>query len=307
MPQLFRDHREGQRVNREKLKAWVQASRPPFFVATLIPLTAGAVLAGRQGSFSFPPFILVLFGSFLVHFATNIANDYFDHMQGTDAGASIGGSRVLQEGKISVEELGRAITLLYAVAAIIGFYLTWTLKLWALVPLMILAFFSSLFYVAPPVRYGYHGLGEFFVAINMGPVMVLGSNWVLLGRVDWTPLPISLPIGLMVALIMYYQNLPDLETDRATGKKTLAVRLGKKGALNLLLAFWFLIYGSIAILTVAGYFSPIAWGTLLTLPILIKLWRIVLSTDDWVQLDLHGKYIRIFYFINGLILIAALL
>jgi 1,4-dihydroxy-2-naphthoate polyprenyltransferase len=293
-------------VNREKFKAWVQASRPPFFVATLIPLTAGAVLAGRQGSFEILPFILVLFASFLVHFATNISNDYFDHMQGTDAGESIGGSRVLQEGKISVGELGKAIILLYVVASLIGFTLVWTLKLWAIVPLMVLAFFSSLFYVAPPVKYGYHGLGECFVAINMGPVMVLGSNWVLLGRVDWAALPVSLPIGLMVALILYYQSLPDMDTDRAAGKRTLAVRAGKEGAKKILIAFWFLIYASIAILTVTGYFSPIAWGTLLTLPLLIKVWRLVVSIRDWVELDSYGKYIRIFYFANGLILVFAL-
>jgi len=293
-------------VNREKLKAWVQASRPPFFVATLIPLSAGAVLAGRQGSFAVPPFALVLIASFLVHFATNISNDYFDHVQGTDAGDSIGGSRVLQEGKITVGELGRAIILLYTVASLIGFSLVWTLKLWAIVPLMVLAFFSSLFYVAPPVRYGYHGLGECFVALNMGPVMVMGSNWVLLGRVDWAALPVSLPIGLMVALILYYQSLPDMETDEAVGKRTLAVRLGKEGAKKVLISFWVLTYASIATLTVTGYFSPIAWGTLLTLPLLVKVWRLVVSTHDWLELDAYGKYIRIFYFVNGLILIAAL-
>ncbi|SEM12194.1 1,4-dihydroxy-2-naphthoate prenyltransferase [Syntrophus gentianae] len=293
-------------MNREKLKAWVQASRPPFFVATLIPLTAGAVLAGRQGSFDFLHFFLVLFASFLVHFATNISNDYFDHMQGTDAGESIGGSRVLQEGKITVTELGQAIVLLYTVAALTGFYLVWTLKLWAILPLMALAFFSSLFYVAPPVKYGYHGLGEFFVAINMGPVMVMGSNWVILGRVDWTALPVSFPIGLMVALILYYQSLPDMETDRAVGKRTLAVRLGKSGARIFLVSFWIAIYTSIALLTLTGCFSRIAWYTLLTLPIPIKVWRLVVSTHDWVELDSYGKYIRIFYFVNGLILIAAL-
>ncbi len=293
-------------MNSGKLKAWVQASRPPFFIATLIPLTVGAVLAGRQGSFSIPHFILVLFASFLVHFATNISNDYFDHLQGTDAGESIGGSRVLQEGKITMAELGKAIVLLYVIAAIIGFYMAWTLKLWAIVPLMAIAFFSSLFYVAPPVRYGYHGLGELFVAINMGPVMILGSKWVLLGRVDWSALPVSLPIGLMVALILYYQSFPDIETDKAAGKRTLAVRLGKTGALKFLLAYWITIYASIAALTVAGYFSPIAWCVLITIPILIKLWKIIISTRDWVELDFHGKYVRIFYFVNGLILIAAL-
>lgn len=293
-------------MNREKITAWVQASRPPFFIATLIPLTAGAVLAGKQGAFRLAPFLLVLAGSFLVHFATNIANDYFDHLQGTDAGDAIGGSRVLQEGKISPRELLRAIVLLYVMAALIGSYVTWSLKLWALVPFMLVAFFSSLFYVAPPVKYGYHGLGELFVGLNMGPVMVVGANWVLLGRVDWAAFPVSIPIGLMVALILYYQSLPDMDTDRAAGKRTLAVRLGRKGARRGLLVFWGIIYASITVLIVGNYLSSLAWCTLLTLPLLLKLWRIVRTTDDWVELDRYGKYVRIFYFVNGLVIIAAL-
>jgi len=293
-------------MNKEKLSAWVQASRPPFFIATLIPLTAGGVLAAKAGAFNPFLFFLVVLASFFVHLATNIANDYFDHIQGTDAGDAIGGSRVLQEGKISLAELRRAIILLYVVAALIGFYMTWVVQLWVLVPVMAFAFFSSLFYVAPPVRYGYHGLGELFVGLNMGPVMVLGAQWVCLGKVVWEAFPVSIPVGLMVALILYYQSLPDMDTDRAAGKRTLAVRLGKKGALVGLVAFWVTIYATIAILTLCGYFSALAWATLLTLPLLVMLWRIIQATGDWVGLDHHGKYVRIFYFVNGLILIVAI-
>ncbi len=293
-------------MNSDKLKAWVQASRPPFFIATLIPLTAGAVIAGKQGSFTVLPFALVLVASFLVHFATNIANDYFDHMQGTDAGDSIGGSRVLQDGKISLAELRTAIIFLYVIAAIIGSGLAWSIKLWAILPLMAIAAFSSLFYVAPPVRYGYHGLGELFVGINMGPVMVLGSSWVLLGHVDWTALPISIPIGLMVSLILYYQSIPDIDTDQQAGKRTLAVRLGKKKALLGLWVYWTIIYLSITALIVCGQLSPLAWLTFLTSPLLIRLWMLTRIVKDWPDLDRHGKYIRIFYFINGLIIIFSL-
>lgn len=293
-------------MNSEKLKAWVQASRPPFFIATLIPLTAGAVIAGKQGAFTVLPFALVLIASFLVHFATNIANDYFDHMQGTDAGESIGGSRVLQDGKITLSELRTAIILLYIAASIIGFGLTWSLKLWAVLPLMAIAAFSSLFYVAPPIRYGYHGLGELFVGINMGPVMVLGSSWVLLGQVDWTALPVSIPIGLMVSLILYYQSIPDIDTDQQAGKRTLAVRLGRKKALPALWIYSIVIYLCIATLIIRGQLSSLAWLTFLTVPLLIRLWLLAQSVKDWPELDRHGKYIRIFYFANGLIIIFSL-
>jgi len=293
-------------MNSQKLKAWVQASRPPFFIATLIPLSAGAVLAAKQGAFRVLPFALILIASFLVHFATNIANDYFDHMQGTDEGKSIGGSRVLQENKITLSELRTAIILLYAVAAMVGLGLTWSIKLWAVLPLMAIAAFSSLFYVAPPIRYGYHGLGELFVGINMGPVMVMGCFWVLLGHVDWSALPVSLPIGLMVSLILYYQSIPDIDTDEEVGKRTLAVRLGKKKALAGLWVYWMVIYASIVALIGSGQLSPLAWCTFFTSPLLIRLWFLTQSVEDWPELDKHGKYIRIFYFINGLIIIFAL-
>ena len=293
-------------MNSTKLKAWVQASRPPFFIATLIPLTAGAVVAGRQGSFNVLPFALILFASFLVHFATNIANDYFDHVQGTDAGDSIGGSRVLQQGKITLPELRNAIILLCTVAAVIGLGLTLAYKIWAILPLMAIAAFSSIFYVAPPIRYGYRGLGEVFVGINMGPVMVLGCSWVLLGCVDWTALPVSIPIGLMVSHILYYQSIPDIDTDEQAGKRTLAVRLGKKKALAGLWVYWIIIYVSIVALIINGYVSPLAWYTFLTSPLLIRLWLLTRKIKDWPELDNYGKYIRIFYFINGLIIIFSL-
>ncbi len=293
-------------MNSEKFKAWVQASRPPFFIATLIPLTVGAIMAGHQGAFAVWPFALVLIASFLVHFATNIANDFFDHMQGTDAGASIGGSRVLQEGKITPAELRTAIILLYTAAGVIGLGLAWSLRLWAILPLMAIAAFSSLFYVAPPVRYGYHGLGELSAGINMGPIMVLGTTWVLLGHVDWQALPVSIPIGLMVSLILYYQSIPDIDTDERAGKRTLAVRLGKENALQGLVIYWIVIYLSIITLIICGYLSPLAWCVFLTVPLLVRLWLLTRSVETLPELDRYGKYIRIFYFINGLIIIFAL-
>ncbi len=103
-------------------------------------------------------FLLVLVACFVVHFVTNIANDYFDYVQGTDSGNAIGGSRVIQQDKITLTQLGWAIILLYFIGFIISLYIVFGLKLYGLAPLILFAFFSSLFYVAPPIRYGYHGL-----------------------------------------------------------------------------------------------------------------------------------------------------
>lgn len=291
----------------DTLKAWAQASRLPFFVATFIPLiigwsmavkTTGAVRPGR--------FLLVLLGSLIVHLITNLANDYFDHLVGTDAGESIGGSRVIQEGKISPRVMLKVIIGLYAIAFFIAYIIVFHFRLHLLAIPILFSAFSSYFYVAPPIRYGYHGLGELFVGINMGPIMVAGTYWVVAGTPALEPLLVSIPVGIMVASILYYQSLPDMRTDEASGKMTLAVRLGRKGAFRGLIIFFILIYASILSLILMGLLSPWALASIISVLLVVKLIRIVLRTDNWVLLDLHGKYVRMVYFISGLSIIAGI-
>lgn len=289
------------------LKAWVQASRMPFFVATFIPLIIGWSMAVRAtGAVRPGRFLIVLLGSLIVHLITNLANDYFDHLLGTDAGESIGGSRVIQEGKISPQVMLRVIIALYVIAFFIAYIIVFHFGLHLLAIPILFSAFSSYFYVAPPIRYGYHGLGELFVGINMGPIMVAGTYWVVAGAPALEPLLVSIPVGIMVASILYYQSLPDMKTDEASGKMTLAVRLGRKGAFRGLIAFFVLIYASILWLILAGILSPWSLLSLMSLLLVIKLIRIVLRTDDWVLLDLHGKYVRMVYFVCGLSIIAGI-
>jgi 1,4-dihydroxy-2-naphthoate polyprenyltransferase len=293
-------------MKREILKAWIQASRPPFFIATLIPLIIGWLMARSYG-WQVGRFLLVLVACFVVHFVTNIANDYFDYLQGTDSGEAIGGSRVIQQDKITPTQLGWAIILLYFIGFIISLYIVFGLKLYGLAPLILFSFFSSLFYVAPPIRYGYHGLGELFVAINMGPIMVVGTYWVIAGQPSLGAFLVSIPVGLMVASILYYQSLPDMKTDEAAGKRTLAVRLGKKGAFLVLILWLTIIYLTIIALVSSGLLTWLSLLSLLTVPIFFRLFGIMRRTEDWVLLDQYGKYVRMLYFFNGLAIILGVL
>jgi len=292
---------------KNQIKAWVQASRIQFFVATLIPLCIGWILSARAcGDAHAGRFLLVLAGSLLVHLSTNLANDYFEYDAGTDAGDAIGGSRVIQEGKIAPRTILKVIVALYGIAFIIALIIIFYFQLYLLTVLILFAALSSYFYVGPPLRYGYHGLGELFVGINMGPVMVTGTYWVIAGQPGWPPLLLSLPVGLMVASILYYQSLPDMKTDYMARKFTIAVRLGQKGAYRALQLFFLSIYLSIVLLIASGLLSPWSLACLLSLPLLIKLLGIVRNTADWVLLDQYGKYVRIIYFICGLAIIAGI-
>jgi 1,4-dihydroxy-2-naphthoate polyprenyltransferase len=137
--------------------------------------------------------------------------------------------------------------------------------------------------------------------------MVTGTYWVIAGHPGWTPFFVSIPVGLMVASILYYQSLPDMKTDYKAHKLTLAVRLGQRGAYRVLLLFFFFIYLSIALLIFSGLLSWWSISFLLSLPLIIKLSGIINQTADWVLLDQYGKYVRMIYFICGLAIIAGIL
>lgn len=289
-----------------KMKAWVQASRIHFFIATFIPLLIGWFLAIKEGPVNTGRFFLVLAGSLIVHLITNLANDYFEHDTGADAGESIGGSRVIQEGKLSPQTILKVILTLYVAAFAIALFIIFYFHLyWLSLPILFAAF-SSYFYVAPPIRYGYHGLGELFVGINMGPIMVTGMYWVITGQPVWSAFFISLPVGLMVASILYYQSLPDMKTDLLAHKLTIAVRLGKRNAYQVLIIFFITIYLSIILLVFSGLLSFWSFSFLISMPLVVKLLRLIRKTKDWMMLDQYGRYVRMIYFICGLAMIAGI-
>ena len=239
--------------------------------------------------------------------ATNLANDLFDHLQGVDAGPNIGGSRVIQEGKISPKALAIALAILYSLSLGLAFaivHLSGRPVLWVLI---IFAALSSFFYVAPPLRYGHRALGEVFVFGNMGLIMTGGCFLATAGFWDMRLPALALPVSFMVAGILYYQSLPEIETDLAAGKQTLANTLGKPLAAFLFTLWWPLVW----LLIVNLYFCGLAaWPALLS-PLSAPLHLAAVNKiraagqGDWLHLDRHGHLVRKLYFTNGIILIVA--
>lgn len=291
-------------IRNETLTAWYQAGRAPFFVATFIPLILGGVCAYKFGEWHPLRWLVVLAASFFVHLATNLANDYFDDLTGADAGDSIGGSRVLQEGKITVRQIMVALYLLYGTAAVCGIWIVAVSQVWRLIPLVMFAFLSSVFYTAPPIMYGYRGLGEVFVGINMGPVMVVGCAAAVAGGFVPISLWVSIPVAIMVAMILYYQSLPDMDADRAVGKRTLSVRLGPRRAVWGMRAFFAGALISIAVLGIVGTVHPIVYLCAATIVPAYQTDRMIRGSADWKELHDRGGKVRLFYVVNGIILTA---
>jgi 1,4-dihydroxy-2-naphthoate octaprenyltransferase len=229
----------GRPVRPKLSRGWLflRATRLPFLSATVVPVGLGIAIAGNDGAFSWWLALLTLIGACAVQLGLNVANDVFDTMSGADA-ANVtptqfsGGSRVVHYGLMSMRSLATMSVAFYAVAVAIGLFLAVDRGFWPLFGIGVAGVLISVFYTAPPLRLVHRGLGEICVAIGFGPLMVLGAYYVQAQRFTWESLFASLPVGILIALVLYVNEVPDRAGDAAAGKRTLPVRAGKEAVIT---------------------------------------------------------------------------
>jgi 1,4-dihydroxy-2-naphthoate polyprenyltransferase len=209
----------------------LRATRLPFLSATIVPVLLGIVIAARQGYFDLLTAVLTVIGASFVQLGLNVANDVFDSVQGADE-ANVtptkfsGGSRVIQYGLVSFRRMAGLAASFYVLAGVVGLLLLALRGSPALLAIGVIGFVVSIGYTAPPLKFVYRGLGEIAVAIGFGPLMLLGAYVVQTrGILTWEPVIASLPVALLVALILYVNEIPDRRGDARAGKRTLPVRL----------------------------------------------------------------------------------
>ncbi|MGC8874408.1 MAG: 1,4-dihydroxy-2-naphthoate octaprenyltransferase [Chloroflexia bacterium] len=215
---------------------WVVKMRAPFFTASLVPVALGTALAwARTGGFHLWGFLLALIGAVCLHAGTNMTNDYFDHTWGSDevnrefANPFTGGSRVIQLGLVRPKEMLWQGVAFFVVGSLIGLVLAYT-RSWTILWLGIFGVFCGFFYTAPPFRLARTGIGELAVGLSFGPLMVLGAYIVQTGRPSWEPVIAGLPVGVLIALVLWINEFQDAPADAAVGKDHLVVRMGRKRA-----------------------------------------------------------------------------
>jgi 1,4-dihydroxy-2-naphthoate octaprenyltransferase len=216
----------------------LRTTRLPFLTATIIPVLLGILIAARNGSFDLVAAALTVVGAAFVQLGLNVANDVFDTVQGADD-ANVtptqfsGGSRVIQYGLVSLRQMATLATVFYVLAGLIGLVLLATHGSAALLVIGIVGYVVSLGYTAPPLKFVYRGLGELAVALGFGPLMLLGAYVVQTrGALSWEPFAASIPIALLVALILYVNEIPDRRGDARAGKRTLPVRFSRAAVIG---------------------------------------------------------------------------
>ena len=212
----------------------LRSTRLPFLTATIIPVVLGIAIAASHGAFDLWAAALTVIGASFVQLGLNVANDVFDSVQGADD-ANVtptqfsGGSRVIQYGLVSLRQMATLATVFYVLAGLIGLVLLATRGSTALLVIGVVGFVVSLGYTAPPLKFVYRGLGEIAVAVGFGPLMLLGAYVVQTrGALAWEPFVASIPIALLVALILYVNEIPDRRGDAHAGKRTLPVRFSPR-------------------------------------------------------------------------------
>jgi 1,4-dihydroxy-2-naphthoate octaprenyltransferase len=212
-------------------RAWLLAARPKTLPAALSPVIVGAAAAAGDGAFALLPALAALAGALLLQIGVNLANDYFDYHSGIDTAERKGPLRVTQAGLIPPAQVRAAMAATFAAATLVGVYLVAR----GGVPILavgVASILSALAYSGGPWPLASHGVADLFVFVFFGPVAVCGTYFVQAGSLSWAPALASIGPGLLITAILVVNNLRDIDTDARAGKRTLAVRLGARGALG---------------------------------------------------------------------------
>ncbi|MCW5886799.1 MAG: UbiA family prenyltransferase [Anaerolineales bacterium] len=269
-----------------KIFTWLVITRAPFLTAVIVPILIGAAwVAANNIVTPFPTakFFLALFAGIFLHVSANTFNDYFDWTSGTDPANNdyflpySGGSRSIELGLANEKTLLIVGSVSLLISAALGILLTLQSGLGILAFGLVGAFFAY-FYTAPPLRLAARkGLGELAVGLSFGPLAVAGTVYALTGRVTLADFLAGVPIGLLTVAILWINQFPDEESDKATGKENLVVVLGKERArygyiLLLVAAFGLALYWTL----VSGLFPIGALLILVAAPLAIQTSRILM-------------------------------
>jgi 1,4-dihydroxy-2-naphthoate octaprenyltransferase len=252
---------------------WFLASRPWSFTMTVISVSVGASLAAIDGNFSWIFYLITLLGTTLLHAATNLINDYYDVKSGVDTqevGTAQYRPHPLVEGKLKAAHVAFAAYLFYGLSTLIGIFLAAT-RGWQLLWIGFIGAFASLTYTAPPLKYKYSAMGEISVFLMWGPLMVAGSYFVQRQAFSLNAFWISLPFGVLVALVLLANNIRDINHDRDKGILTLAIVLGQRKCILLYGFLVALAYFSIILMSIFGPLYLWSLIVLLSMPLALRI------------------------------------
>lgn len=248
-----------------RFQAWKTAARTHTLPAALVPVLVGSGLAWGDGVFRWDAFVWALVGALSIQVAANFANDASDAKRGVDA-IRIGPPRMVSLGVITSTQMWTATWVTVGIAAVAGVFLTLIAGPLVLV-IGVVSVVAMLGYVGGPIPYGYRGLGEAFVFLFFGMVATVGSRYVHDSTAPLDAWLLAVPVGFLVTAILVVNNYRDIDTDATSGKRTLAVVIGREATKHL---YGFLMCGAFLLVLMfefLGWTPRWTWLALLAAPL----------------------------------------
>lgn len=258
---------------------WKTAARLHTLPAAIVPVLVGSGLAYGEGVFRWDAFQWSLIGALAIQVAANFANDASDARRGADTSDRIGPPRMVALGEIGARRMWTATWIAIGVATIAGIALT-IIAGWVVLVLGVSSIVAMLGYVGGPAPYGYHGLGELFVFVFFGLVATVGSRYVHDMTAPLAAWLAAIPVGMLVTAILVANNYRDIDTDRATGKRTLAVLMGRSRTRALFAVLILGAFVATVVFSLAGSLPITTLFTAFLLPLAAIPIRIVFTRTD---------------------------
>ncbi|WP_369827959.1 1,4-dihydroxy-2-naphthoate polyprenyltransferase [Cryobacterium sp. M96] len=283
---------------------WVSGARLrtlPLAIAPVALGTGAAIVVSGPGVFHPVRAVLALIVALCLQIGVNYANDYSDGIRGTDANR-IGPARLTGGGAAQPRAVLTVALAFFALAALAGLTLVVLTGQWWLLLVGVLAIIAAWFYTGGRKPYGYFGLGEVFVFVFFGLVATVGTTYVQVGTVNTESWLSGVGIGLIAMAVLMVNNLRDLEPDRASGKRTLAVLIGSMASRVVFCLFLLLAFAIVAFFAV---FYPLAWLTFFVLLLAVPAGLITVTATTSTELVLALKLTSVSALAYGLLLALA--
>ncbi|GIL23599.1 MAG: 1,4-dihydroxy-2-naphthoate octaprenyltransferase [Bacteroidota bacterium] len=255
-------------------KAWLQAFRLRTLPLSMACIGMAGFLAAAAGKFNGLLFVLCCLTTVLLQILSNLANDYGDSVNGADHAGRKGPQRAVQSGVITASQMRGAVVLFAFLSLACGLFLLWTAfgpdwkALFLFLGLGLLSIAAAIGYTVGKKPYGYIGLGDISVLVFFGIVGVMGSYYLFTQQITWKEMLPALSCGFFSIAVLNVNNIRDIESDKAAGKYSIPVRIGKEKAV---IYHWFLLIaglGSAVAYTILTYTSPWQFLFLAVVPLL---------------------------------------
>lgn len=261
----------------EWLRIWGSQIRAPFLVLSVLLVSIGGAQALQDGVFNGWRFVLTLAGVALAHMAVNMYNELSDHQTGIDLNtrptAFSGGSGTLQAGNLTTATVLKVSVVVLFTAFGIGLYLTMVSGWPLIIPILLggLAAVSYTPYLTSIM------LGELAAGLCLGTLVVLGTYYAQAAHLSSTVIWLSIPPGMLTFLLLLLNEFPDVQADKAGGRRHIVIMLGARKAAVLYAGVMAMTYALFVVGVVVDQFPSTVLLTFLTLPLAIKAARIALS------------------------------